>query len=154
MRRALAVLALLLLGACSSPLDRSASASPATTAKPTASAKPTTGKLHAQVPMPSDFPSDVPVYPGARLTAAAGFPTSVSTSWGMEWETLDSVGKVLAYYQQKMNQGDWTMKVSGSSQTAFSATFSRKSNPRVGGTVGANFNGGVTKIDLSLVTAT
>jgi hypothetical protein len=145
-------LALVALAACTSPLSgrASASASPSATVS-VSPQKP--GKLHAEVAMPPDFPRDVPVYPGARLTAAAGFPSSATTAWGMEWETLDSVAKVQAFYQQKMNQGDWKMAVSGSTKTAFAATFSRKSDSRVGGTLAANYNGGVTRIDLSLVTA-
>ena len=152
MRVGVASLAVLLLAGCTSPLAQSSSPSPtASAARPTASAKP--AKLHSPVPMPNGFPADVPVYPGARLTAAAGFPSTATTAWGMEWETLDSVGKVLAFYQQKMNQGDWTMKVSSSSQTAFHAGFNRHSDPAVGGTLAANDNGGVTKIDLSLVSS-
>jgi hypothetical protein len=153
-RQVLAALALLTFTGCTSPLGHTASASPSASAKASGTIKPTTGTLHSPVPMPDGFPADVPVYPGARLTAAAGFPSTESTAWGMEWETLDAVTRVLGFYQQKMNQGDWTMKVSSSSQTVFHATFTRKSNPGVGGSLVANYNGGVTKIDLSLVTAT
>lgn len=151
MKPLLAAVAVLVLAACSSPLGQTASTSPSASAKASGTPKPAAGKLHPAVPMPDGFPSDVPVYPGARLTAAAGFPSTATTAWGMEWETLDTVAKVLAFYQQKLNQGDWTMKLSSSSQTAFHAAFTRQSNPGVGGTLAANYNGGVTKIDLSLV---
>ena len=153
MKGAVCVLAALAVMACSSPLDRSASASPAASSKPTASPVIKPGKLHSPVAMPTGFPNDVPIYPGARLTAAAGFPSTATTAWGMEWETLDSVGKVQGFYAQKLSQGDWTWKAGASSQTTFSGTFARKSNPGVGGTLAVDYNGGVTKIDLSLVTS-
>ena len=56
--------------------------------------------------MPPGFPSDLPIYPKARLTAGASFVSSGQVSWGMEWETLDSVAKVQAFYTDKLNQGE------------------------------------------------
>lgn len=110
-----------------------------------------TGKLDAEVPMPPGFPSDVPVYPGARLTAGASFTSSGIVTWGMEWETLDSLDKVQNFYASKLSQGDWTINFKGSANGTFSAVFARKSNSRYGGIVGADGTSGVTKISLSLV---
>ena len=101
--------------------------------------------------MPSGFPTDVPIYPGSRLTAGATFSSSGQTTWGMEWETVDDVGKVQAFYTSKFNQGDWTLSFSGGSGGAFSAVFARKSNSKSGGLVGAAAVNGVTTITLSLV---
>ena len=109
------------------------------------------GQLDTQVPMPPSFPGDVPVYPKARLTAAAGFPSSGPTSWGMEWETLDSVSKVHAYYAQSMNKGDWTITFTTQSSDSFAATFARKSNSHVNGTLSSSSSNGVTKILMSLL---
>lgn len=103
--------------------------------------------------MPADFPADVPIYPGARLTAGAKFPTNGKVDWGMEWETLDSVDKVHTFYADKLSQGDWTIQFSGATGTSFSAVFTRKSNDRSTGIVGADGSSGVTKISLSLVNA-
>ena len=124
---------------------------------PTPSASPlpqASGRLDAQVPVPLGFPADVPVYPKARLTAAAGFPSTAPTSWGMEWQSLDTVPKVQAFYQQKLNQGDWTLTVSSTASNEFKATFGRKSDRSVVGTIDVTGTSGiVTKILMSLVTA-
>lgn len=109
------------------------------------------GHLDAQVPMPPAFPHDIPVYPGARLIAAAGFPSPGYTSWGMEWETLDPVAKVQSYYAQNLNKGDWTVNFTVNSADQFAATFARKSNSHASGTLAANRSQGVTKILVSLL---
>jgi hypothetical protein len=103
--------------------------------------------------MPSGFPADVPIYPGSRLTAGATFTSSGQTAWGMEWETLETVDKVQAFYTSKFNQGDWTTSFKGTSNGSFSAVFARKSNSKVSGLVGAGVAAGVTTITLSLVSA-
>jgi hypothetical protein len=100
--------------------------------------------------MPAGFPADVPIYPGARLTAGAQFTSNGQTAWGMEWETLDSVAKVQAFYSTKLSQGDWQVQFSGTANGSFSAVFKRKSNSSVTGILGADGSSGVTKISMSL----
>ena len=112
---------------------------------------PSPSKLDPEVAMPDGFPADVPIYPGARLTAAAKFTSGAQTTWGMNWETLDSVDKVQALYSMKLSQGDWSIQFKGSSNASFAATFSRKSNPKSSGIIGADGKSGVTKISLSLI---
>jgi hypothetical protein len=107
-------------------------------------------KLDPEVPTPVGFPSDVPIYPGARLTAGAQFTANGQTAWGMEWETLDTVAKVQAFYAGKLSQGDWNVQFSGTANGSFSAVFNRKSNNSVTGILGADGSSGVTKISLSL----
>jgi len=152
MRIALAAAGFVVLTACGGGSGSSAHASPSPlgTYEPSPLAKPT-GQLDAQVAMPDGFPRDVPVYAKARLTAAAKFNSSGQVSWGMEWQTLDSVAKVQAFYADKMNQGDWTITFTNKVTNNFSATFARKSNSSVQGTLGAGVGGGVTKISMSLV---
>jgi hypothetical protein len=133
--------------ACSG-LGGNASASPSSAMA--VSPSPHVG-LDAAVPTPAGFPADVPVYPGARLTAGAAFPSTAETTFGMEWETLDTIDKVHTFYAAQLNQGDWTISFSGSTGTAFSAVFSRKSNSRETGVLAADGSSGVTKISLSLV---
>lgn len=146
--RLLAVVAFaLLLGACS--WGGQATVTPSPSGSPLAQAS---GKLGAEVPMPTGFPADVPIYPKARLTEAAGFPSSSPTSWGMEWQTLDSVAKVQAFYTGQLNQGDWQLTVTSTPSGEFKATFHRKSNSGVQGTLACNSSSGVTKILMSLVT--
>jgi hypothetical protein len=100
--------------------------------------------------MPAGFPADVPIYAGARLTSAAHFTSNGQATWGMEWETFDSVDKVTAFFTAKLNQGDWTLTFSGAANGAFSAVFARRSNPKVGGILGVDGTFGVTKISLAL----
>lgn len=112
---------------------------------------PTGPALDTQVPLPVGFPPDVPIYAGARLTAASAFTSSGQATWGMEWETRDPVSKVLAFYSARLNEGDWTARFTSSTAAAFAATFSRKSNSRAAGTVAGKSEAGITKILLSLV---
>lgn len=100
--------------------------------------------------MPSTFPSDVPIYSGARLTSAINFGSNGTTTWGMEWQTLDGVDKVQAFYTAKLATGDWSLSFPTSGNGAFSATFNRKSNSKVGGILGIDGSSGITKISLAL----
>jgi hypothetical protein len=131
----------------------SKAASPARTASPVKS--PVKGdRLDPAVPTPAAFPADVPVYPGARLTSGAAFTSSGQVAFGMEWQTLDPVDKVQAFYKTKFSQGDWQIVFNGSANQAFSANYSRKSNQRVNGMLGADGSSGITRITLSLVMPT
>lgn len=107
-------------------------------------------KLDPQVSMPSGFPSDVPIYPGARLVSASTFASNGTSTWSMTWQTVDSVDKVQAFYTAKLAQGDWTLSFSGSSNGSFSALFNRKSNSNVGGIMGVGTNVGITEITVEL----
>jgi hypothetical protein len=118
------------------------------------SANPTgPSKLDPEAPMPNGFPADVPIYPGARLTAGATFSANGQTTWGMEWETLDGVDKVQAFYSSKLSQGDWSIQFSGSANGSFSAIFNRKSKTSSAGILGADGSSGVTKISLSFASS-
>lgn len=144
---AAAVLVAAVCAGCSVLGKAQATPSPSPTAPTLAQA---TGPLDAEVPMPAGFPSDVPIYPSSRLTAGASFTSNGLESWGMEWESLDSIAKVHAFYASKLAQGDWTVTFTANSATAFSATFARKSNSAVKGVLGADGGSGVTKISLYL----
>jgi hypothetical protein len=141
----------LLFGAA---LAASACASTPTSSSPNAASGSRAGgadvSLDAEVPMPSTFPSDVPIYSGARLTSAINFGSNGTTTWGMEWQTLDGVDKVQAFYTAKLAQGDWSVSFPNNANGAFSATFNRKSNSKVGGILGIDRSSGITKISLAL----
>lgn len=101
--------------------------------------------------MPPGFPPDFPIYPHARLTAAAHFASNGQVTWGMEWQTLDAAAKVQAFYTRQPNQGDWSLTFQ-SEGNGFSGTITRKSNNRVKGTIAANRDAPpATRILVSLV---
>lgn len=149
MRSALvAALAVVFLAACSlSGSKAAATPSGSPLRSPLGQAS---GRLDAEVAMPANFPSSVPIYPGARLTAGATFTSPGAVTWGMEWETLDSLQKVHDFYATKFNSGDWTITFTASTATAFTATFASKSNSQVKGALGADSSSGMTKISLYL----
>jgi hypothetical protein len=111
------------------------------------------GKLDAEVAMPAGFPADMPIYTGARLTAGASFSSNGQATWGMEWETVDGVDKVRAFYAKQLNQGDWSVTIKDV-PSGFSANFARKSNTRAYGTLAADGSSGVTKISMAFVSTT
>ena len=149
MRAFAALAAGVLLAACGGG-SPTASATPSGSPVPSALAGPS-GKLNAQVPVPAGFPADVPVYPNSRLTSGAAFVSSGQAAWGMEWETLDPASKVQSFYASKLGQGDWAIKFSTASGSAFAATFQRKSTSAVSGTLAASSVDGLTRILMSLV---
>lgn len=121
-------------------------------ASPSASGSPPI-QLDDGVPTPAAFPTDIPVYPRARLTAAAAFNSAGQVTWGMEWQTTDDPAKVQALYLKQLNQGDWKLTVSNApSGVVFAGTFARKSNPHNAGTIAVKTEQqGVTVIALSFL---
>ena len=118
-------------------------------ASPSASGSPPV-QLDDGVPTPAAFPADVPVYPKARLTAAAAFNSAGQVTWGMEWQTADDPAKVQAFYLRQLNQGDWKLTVGNPPSGAlFAGTFARNSNSRNTGTIAVSATQGVTVIALS-----
>src|SRR6267378_1996070 len=108
------------------------------------------GKLDPAVQMPAKFPSDFPVYPGARLTQASEVTANGQTTYGMVWETLDGVETVGGFYAEKLNKGDWMLTYNGSANAVFSAIFSRKSNQKDAGILGVELVNGVTHVTAAL----
>jgi hypothetical protein len=143
----------ILVGASACRLPGSSSGITASSSRQASVTPSPVGPLDAAVPTPAAFPADVPVYPGARLTAGAAFSANGVTTWGMEWETLDSLDNVKAFYTSKLGAGDWTVQFTGAAGGTFAAMFSRKSNSKYGGILGADGSSGVTKISMSLAGA-
>lgn len=103
--------------------------------------------------MPSGFPSDVPTYPGAQLTAACTAPGNGSTQWTVQWQTTDKLDAVQAFYLSALSKNDWNISgYSGDYGTRFTANFARNSNSKVTGTVNVTNITGPTKIALTLTT--
>jgi hypothetical protein len=100
--------------------------------------------------MPKDFPSDFPVYPGARLTVANEATANGHPTWGMEWETLDNLAAVQGFYVSKLSHGDWTLPFSSSGNGTYSAILMRKSNSKDAGLLTVEVESAVTHIRLEL----
>ena len=148
----LAVLALLVGSACAGLMPQAAQ-TPTSTASSSPVPSAPNGKLGAPVAMPAGFPADFPVYPASRLTAAGKFAGDGSTNWGMEWQTMDARDKVQAFFVGRLAAGDWSLvsHSGGTGTTPFSATFMRRSDARIKGSLGVAVSG-VTKISLVLTT--
>jgi len=113
------------------------------------SAAPGSGKLDPAVAMPSGFPSDFPIYRGARLTQASQLTNNGQSTWGMQWETLDGVDAVQRFYVKRLNSGDWNITYNGSSGGNFSAIFNRRSNQKDAGILAVELEADVTRITLA-----
>lgn len=100
--------------------------------------------------MPKGFPSDFPVYPGARLTSAGEVALNGQMTWSVQWETLQSVDSVQGFYSRTLDEGDWTITFNGSSKGVLSLIFSRRSNNKVAGILTAELESNVTHIQLAL----
>ena len=105
--------------------------------------------------MPLGFPTDVPVYPKARLTAGALFASNGQNAFGLEWETTDAAKAVQEFYAKQLSAGDWTLTVVATPPNgeAYAATFASKSNSHETGTLALNSDAGVTTISLSLLSS-
>lgn len=151
MKAVLAAAAMVCMVACTVPGSAKATPSGSPSGTPLS---PASGKLDAEVAMPAGFPSDVPIYPGARLTAAASFSGQGEVTWGMEWESLDDPPKVAQFYAAKLDQGDWMINSTTRPNGNFTVTFSRKSNSHFTGTLGIDGTSGVAKVSMSLISPT
>ena len=150
-RHAAPIIALVLVTAAACGGANTASVVVKATPTPSASASPSpAGALDAAVAMPNGFPSDFPVYPAARVTAAKQVLANGQTTWGVVWETVDGVDLVQAFYVRKLNEGDWTLTYNGSASGTFSAIVSRKSNQKDAGILTVETEANVTHIALAL----
>ncbi len=53
--------------------------------------------------VPSDFPTDIPIYSNAVVITSLNMPTGVS----VQFETQDSQNKIKTFYETKMEGNDW-----------------------------------------------
>jgi hypothetical protein len=100
--------------------------------------------------LPSDFPS----YPGATVVNentyyGTGVAPGDSKSCRMTLDSNDSVATVTAFYDQKLNRGDW--KVISFNDSSGQIRFQRVSRPLTVGTVDllGRGSGAEIRIDLS-----
>ena len=90
--------------------------------------------------MPPGFPSDFPVYPRARLTAAASFSSTGQVAWGLEWQSLDATSKVQALYPKQFNAGDWALESTSNPEYARAAVDRTKGCGRYHGYLNASLD--------------
>jgi hypothetical protein len=154
----LLLLASVAVAACGSSSPASSSSNNSSNSSPAAgaSSKSSTAQLDPAVSVPSSFPTDFPVYSGARPTEEVVLAANGSTSWEVTWETLDSLLKVQSFYSTQLKQGDWTVSFEGTSSGQYSATFTRQSNTNYGGliTVENTSKPGIVTISVVLTTST
>ncbi len=64
--------------------------------------------------LPDNFPSEIPRYPGAQLQEAkvsgADSPLPGAQSTLTEWNTSDASDRVLAFYKEQLQTGNWTLE--------------------------------------------
>ena len=149
----LASVGLLFAIACGSSSAASVT-SPATASGHSASPSPAaTSPLDPAVALPSDFPKDFPVYPEARATYFGGDSSFGTTTYGIRWETTDSIDQAYRWYQTQLSQGDWKITTSGTDAVnGDTIGFVRRSNSTKTGDLAISERSlGVTQIGLTLV---
>lgn len=67
-----------------------------------------------QAQLPENFPSEIPRYPGAQLKATkasgADSPLPAASGTVTEWSTTDASDRVLAFYKEQLQTGNWTLE--------------------------------------------
>ena len=99
------------------------------------------------------LPSDFPGYPGATVvnensSFGTGAAPGDSKTCRMTLDSNDSVATVTAFYNQKLNSGDW--KVVSFNDSSGQIQFQRVSRPLTGGTVDLLGRGTGSEIRLVL----
>ena len=75
----------------------------------------------------SQIPTDLPVYPGAKLDYAFASRLGDCTDLNATWSTPATASDVTAFYSSKLNTGAWTLTdtspVNGGLDLSFTSTF-------------------------------
>ena len=59
--------------------------------------------------LPADFPTDVPIYPGAKVQASVAGAQGQTGSHYAALETTDALGTVIAWYKKEIVAQGWTV---------------------------------------------
>jgi hypothetical protein len=130
---------------------RSTSQVPATHGQNATMSPAAHSSLDPAVVLPSDFPKDFPVYPGARPTFFGGDSSFGTTILTINWETTDSIDQAYAWYQTSLDQGDWTISSKTAGADGDSISFARKSKSScVGDMAISQRSPGVTQINVTV----
>jgi len=94
--------------------------------------------------LPADFPTDLPIYPGAAVSKVTEVP---GKNLKAGWTTADEPNKVASYYTDAFTGQDWsTQRVDGHDGTLVFADKRSRS-----ATIGIGTSNGKTTIDLLAV---
>jgi hypothetical protein len=78
---------------------------------PTVASDASNAPMGASPKIPADFPTTVPIYPGAKAVFGSKSPGPGNDAWSVQLETADTTDEVLAYY--KANMSDFSPKSTG-----------------------------------------
>jgi hypothetical protein len=98
--------------------------------------------------LPSDFPSDFPVYPGADYQGGAQTTQQGVNGFYATWQTGDSVDKVKSYYEGQFSSGPWKTTASVNTGGANSLAVQRKDDANSVGYVTITEVSGKTQIGV------
>ena len=65
------------------------------------------GEVSTSNKLPSDFPSDFPIYGGAKVVGSVKGDQQGLKGFFVTWETGDDVDKVTAFYKKEFEKGPW-----------------------------------------------
>ena len=63
----------------------------------------------ASLPVPKEFPDDVPLYAGATITSTAFFRESGNESFLVVFLTTDSQDEIVQFYRDQFHERDWSV---------------------------------------------
>ena len=66
-------------------------------------------ELGASLPVPKEFPDDVPLYPDSTITSTAFFREPGSESFLVIFLTTDSQDEIAGFYRDQFHQRDWSV---------------------------------------------
>lgn len=81
----------------------------------------------------AEIPSDLPVYPGARLQSAFATGLGNCTTVDATWSSSDSAATVSAFYHEALSTGHWTITGSTQENGTYLIDFRSTSEPLRGG---------------------
>ena len=75
--------------------------------------------------LPEGFPSDFPIYPGAKITSSWTSNDDDSKGISIVWETSDALTKVADYYKENIEAKGWKITASFSQEDTTTYSFEK-----------------------------
>ena len=76
--------------------------------------------------LPQGFPSDFPVYPGAKVASSFTANTDGKDGMSVVWETGDSADKVSAFYKTSLVSNGWKVTATFESEGSMTNSFKKE----------------------------